>query len=47
MIVTYEAIDAKGIRCRDTLEAANTREAVDELRRRGLFVTRAEESGGG
>lgn len=44
MIIAYEAIDAKGARCRDSVEAADEREAVELLRRRGLFVTRATES---
>ncbi|MCH8150416.1 MAG: type II secretion system F family protein [Planctomycetes bacterium] len=42
MIVTYEAIDQKGSRCRDSVEATDTRDAVEILRRRGLYVTRAE-----
>lgn len=46
MIVTYEAMDAKGSRCRDSLEAVDTRDAVEILRRRGLYVTRAEEARG-
>ena len=47
MIVAYEAIDAKGGRCRDSVEATDTRDAVEILRRRGLYVTRAEEAGDG
>lgn len=47
MIVAYEAIDAKGSRWRDSVEAADTRDAVEILRRRGLYVTRAEEAGDG
>ncbi len=43
MILTYEAIDADGRQNTDAVEAADPREAVELLRRRGLFVTRIEE----
>lgn len=44
MILTYEAIDAEGKRSSDAVEAADTREAAELLRRRGLFITRIDES---
>lgn len=44
MIVTYEAIDAQGHKSHDSVEADTPREAVELLRSRGLFVTKAEES---
>lgn len=44
MILTYEALDAQGKKSRDTVEAIDSREAVDKLRRRGLFVTDIHES---
>ena len=37
MIVTYEAMDAKGSRCRDSLEAVDTRDAV-EIRFRAFYI---------
>ena len=43
MILTYEAIGSEGQRTSDTIEATDSKEAVDLLRRRGLFVTRIEE----
>ncbi|MBU0718955.1 MAG: type II secretion system F family protein [Planctomycetes bacterium] len=43
MILIYEAIGATGQRTSDTVEAADSKEAVGLLRRRGLFVTRIEE----
>ena len=39
MLVTYEALDAQGQLTRDQMEAVGTREAVEHLRRQGLFVT--------
>ncbi len=39
MQLTYNAIDAAGQTIRDSIEAASQREAVDALRRRGLYVT--------
>lgn len=42
MLLTYDAVDAKGKAQRDTLEAADERDAVNQLRRRGLYVTRIE-----
>ena len=45
MILTYEAMDAEGRRTHDAVEAPNSKEAVELLlRRRGLFVTRIEQS---
>lgn len=44
MILTYEARDAQGRPTRDTIEAADTRQAVEELRRRGLYVTSVAET---
>lgn len=44
MILTFDAIDAAGQPSTDSIEAADSREAVDQLRRRGLYVTRIEES---
>ncbi len=39
MILTYEAIDTAGRRMGDTVEAADAKEAVEQLRHRGLYVT--------
>jgi type II secretory pathway component PulF len=39
MIITYEAIDAEGKRKQDTIEASDVKEAVGQLRNKGLFVT--------
>ena len=39
MLVTYEALDDQGRLTRDQMEAVGTREAVEHLRRQGLFVT--------
>jgi type IV pilus assembly protein PilC len=39
MNLTYDAIDTQGQMVHDTIEAANQREAVDQLRRKGLYVT--------
>ena len=47
MILTYEAIDAKGKSKSDTLEAASKQEAVAQLRRDGLFVMRIVEGASG
>jgi len=44
MILTYDAMDSVGRVIRDTIEAASTKEAVDQLRRKGLFVTRIVEA---
>jgi type II secretory pathway component PulF len=43
MILTYDAVDSTGQSSRDTIDATDPREAVDQLRRRGLYVTRIEE----
>jgi len=40
MNLTYEAVDAAGHRSTDAVEAADEREAVQLLRRRGLYITR-------
>lgn len=44
MILTYDAIDAAGCPTNDTIEALDTRAAVDQLRHRGLYVTRIAEA---
>jgi len=44
MIITYQAVDDKGQASSATLEAGNAREAVEQLRSRGLFVTHVEEA---
>lgn len=44
MILTYQAVDARGQRTRDTLEAADEKEALEQLRRRGLYVTHVAEA---
>ncbi len=44
MILTYDAVDSRGQRTSDQVEAISTAEAVDQLRSRGLFVTRIKES---
>lgn len=46
MNLTYEAIDAEGRKTRDTVEASDARDAVEQLRRRGYYVTRIDESAG-
>ncbi len=43
MNLTYEAIDAQGNSMVDTIEAPSQREATDQLRGKGLFVTRISE----
>lgn len=43
MNLTYEAIDAAGNSLVDTIEAPSQREATDQLRGRGLFVTSISE----
>lgn len=44
MILTYDAIDTEGRSTSDQVEAPNPRDAVERLRRRGLYVTRITES---
>lgn len=39
MILTYQAVDAEGRPSSDSVEAGNTGDALELLRRRGLFVT--------
>ncbi|MEK6797336.1 MAG: type II secretion system F family protein [Planctomycetota bacterium] len=39
MLLTYEAIDGTGKRCRDTIEATSAQAASTRLRGEGLFVT--------
>lgn len=46
MLLTYEAINAEGQHSTDTVEAADVKEAVDQLRRRGLYVSRIAEGRG-
>jgi type IV pilus assembly protein PilC len=46
MLLTYEAVDARGAQLRDTLEAADEREAVDQLRKRGLYVKKVARAAG-
>lgn len=43
MILTYDAIDAGGRSTTDSIEAQNVREAVDQLRRKGLYVKKISE----
>jgi len=38
MLLTYDAIDTGGRSTTDSIEAPNAREAVEQLRRRGLYV---------
>jgi len=46
MILTYDAVDAAGKSTHDSIEAGGVREAVDQLHRRGLFVTDIAETRG-
>ncbi len=39
MILSYEAITSEGQRVRDTVEALDSRQAIDQLRHRGFYVT--------
>lgn len=39
MILTYDAVDTNGQAIHDTVQAGTVKEAVEELRRQGLFVT--------
>ncbi len=39
MILTYEAVDSDGRRTSDSIEARDRRDAVDQLRDRGLYIT--------
>ena len=43
MQLAYKAVDAKGKPTEDIVEAPNTRDAVEQLRRRGLYVTTISE----
>ena len=43
MILTYEALDAQGHRTSDTVDAMSEQEAREQLRRRGLYVTRLKQ----
>lgn len=45
MNLTYDAVDASGQAVRSSIDAPSQREAVDTLRRRGLFVTRMHDEG--
>jgi len=44
MILSYDAIDNTGSMMHDRIEASSEHDAVDQLRRRGLFVTNIHES---
>ena len=44
MILTYEAVDARGRATSSTVEAPNRRDAVAQLRREGLFVMNIAEA---
>ncbi len=44
MLLTYNAMDSGGKPTTDSIEASSTREALEQLRRRGLFVTSINES---
>jgi len=46
MNLTYNAVDAGGQTTTDSIEAGSIRDAVEQLRRRGLFVTHIAESAG-
>lgn len=46
MQLTYDAVDLKGTATQDVVEATGQREAVELLRRRGLFVTHIAEKPG-
>ncbi len=46
MNLTYNAVDAGGRATADSIEAGSIRDAVEQLRRRGLFVTNIAESAG-
>ena len=43
MILTYEAISDKGVRTKDSVEAPDARQAIEQLRRQGLYITKIEE----
>jgi type IV pilus assembly protein PilC len=45
MNLVYEAIDKQGRRIHDRLDAASQKEGIEELRRRGLFVTQISSEG--
>ena len=45
MILTYDAVDTNGKPTHDTVQAGSVKEAVEELRRQGLFVTEIVASG--
>ncbi len=47
MKLAYEAYDRVGKRVRDTVEAADTHEATEQLRRQGLYVTVIRPAGAG
>lgn len=47
MKLAYEAYDFAGRRVRDTVDAADSAEATESLRRRGLFVTSIQPTEGG
>ncbi len=43
MLLTYDAIDASGRTCTDSVEAGSVKDAVEQLRRRGLYVKQITE----
>lgn len=43
MILAYEALDGAGKKVADSIEAADARQAAEQLRRQGLFITRIGE----
>ncbi len=47
MILTYEAISDDGIRSKDSVEAPNAGQAIEQLRRQGLYITKIEEQAEG
>ncbi len=44
MILTYQAVDSGGKPSSDTVEAGSTKDALELLRRRGLFVTQISDA---
>lgn len=40
MLLTYDAIDGAGRPSSDAIDAPNTKDAIEQLRRKGLFVTK-------
>jgi type II secretory pathway component PulF len=46
MLLTYDAVDASGRTSTDAIEAGTVRDAVEQLRRRGLYVKKIAEKAG-